>query len=111
MPLFNPDGTRITDMPIRRRANYARWREGLSDGEYQAIVADLNHRVDGQEVVYSSYLGAECLVKPIFGPVRRVAHNHAGLFFGLLLYEVMMNREENRQIEKHTRGKRYRRIP
>ncbi len=44
----------ITHIPHRR--DFERWRSHLNDDEYQAIVEELNSRIEGTEIQTSSWI-------------------------------------------------------
>jgi len=84
--------------PIRRiphEQEYGGWRAGLSDAQYDAIMAELNRLVDGKEVRTSSWLPPKggwegSVFQPIYDSACRRNYDAAGLFFGLLVWKMFM---------------------
>jgi hypothetical protein len=92
----NGDLKDITALP--HKADFDRWRAGLTDTEYDAIRDEIDRRVGDQEVNVSSFLpGADWSGTP-FWPIYASAGNRdfdaARKFFGLLVWEYMMNRDD-----------------
>ena len=83
---------------IPHQADYARWRSRLSDAEYQSIFDELNRRLEGDEIATSSWIPGADWRGTVFQPIHEIACNHdadkAALFFGLILWDVMMHRRE-----------------
>ena len=83
-------------------ADYERWRRRLSDLEYEAIFQELNERVNEHMqrngVVTSSWIPGADWTGTVFQPIYENACNYdadqAALCFGLILWDVMMQREE-----------------
>ena len=112
-----PNGERMTDIPRRRRTYHERRLRdcerrlrNMSGSDYFDVVATLNRIIDGQETVHSSQLGARWLPRREFLLVREAAGPTAHWFFGLLLWQVMMDRPENWGFVRATRGIIYRRL-
>jgi len=95
--IYSPD-TRsyLTDIPHRRE--YDIWRARITDLEYSAIMAALNERIEGDEIVTSSWIpGSDwtgTVYEPIYEKACRMNEDHAAKFFGLLLWEVVLNHED-----------------
>jgi hypothetical protein len=86
----------ITKIPHRRE--FERWRSRLTDSEYQAIVDDLNSRIDGTEIQTSSWMpGSDwsgTVFQPIYEKACEFSETASGLFFGLIVWVVFMDRPE-----------------
>ena len=86
----------ITSIPHRRE--YNRWRSRLSDSEYQAILDELNNRIDGTEIQTSSWIpGSDwsgTVFQPIYERACEFSETSSGLFFGLIVWVVFMERPE-----------------
>ena len=96
---------------VAHKKDFKRWRKGLTDDQYQAIVAAINRRIDGKKEVVAGKFCVECMGDATFQPVGDVCGDKARLFIGLLLMEAMMNREENwcAGPSVQNKGKHYRR--
>lgn len=88
--------TEITTIPHRR--DFDRWRKKLSDVEYQAIVDELNGRIDGTEIQTSSWIPGSDWYGTVFQPIYENACDYSAqssaLFFGLIVWKVFMDRPE-----------------
>lgn len=86
----------IKDIPHRH--DYDIWRRRLTDQEYNAIVEELNQRIETDEVHTSSWIPGADWTHTVFQPIYEKACmrdvDAAAKFFGLILWEVMMNRPE-----------------
>lgn len=86
----------VRDIPHQRE--YDIWRARIRDQEYLAIMAALNARIEGDEIVTSSWIpGSDWIgtvYQPIYSKSCRMNGDHAAKFFGLLLWEVMLNHED-----------------
>jgi hypothetical protein len=90
------DGKVITNIPYASK--YRLYRGRLSDQEYNAIVEELNRRIDTNEIHTSSWIPGSDWTETVYEPIYYKACNEdveeAGKFFGLILWVVMMNRPE-----------------
>lgn len=88
-------GKEIISIPYR--ANYERWRRNLSDEDFQLIFDELNERVDQNEILTSSWIPGSDWTNTVFQPIYEACGRNvdaAAKFFGLILWEVMMERPE-----------------
>jgi len=89
----------ITDIPYRNKFDVYRGR--LTDSQYAAICDELNRRIDegGGEVATAGWLPGADWSGTVFDPIYEVACRHdfeeSGKFFGLIVWDVMMRREED----------------
>ena len=60
-------GSEITSIPHRH--DFDRWRRGLSDSEYKAIVDELNSRINGTEIQTSSWMPGADWAGTVFEPI------------------------------------------
>lgn len=83
---------------ILHRREFDLWRSRLSDIEYQAIVDELNSRIDGTEIQTSSWMpGSDwsgTAFHPIFEKACQFSEDASALFFGLIVWVVFMERPE-----------------
>lgn len=69
----------------------------LNSKDYQAIVDELNSRIDGSDINTSSWIPGNDWTGSVFEPLYHACNQNieaSGLFFGLLLYDLMMNRPD-----------------
>jgi len=98
MPLYSVDDKKIiTTIPYNKK--YRLYRSRLTNAEYDAIVDELNRRIDSNEVHTSSWIPGSDWTGTVYEPIYTKACNYdvdeAGKCFGLFLWVVMMNRPEN----------------
>jgi hypothetical protein len=83
---------------IPHESDYQFWHDQLSDSEYQAIVDELNNRIDGTDIQTSSWIPGSDWTGTVFDPIYSKACSNnvteSGLCFGLFVWVVMMNRPE-----------------
>ena len=95
--LYSIDGKQITDIPRRRQEQFNAWLNNISDSDYNGIVAAINNYCDSHSPFTSSFIP-----KAIWGdepcqPILNACNQneeHAGFFFGLIVWQVMMDHEE-----------------
>ena len=91
-----PDMKRIDNVP--HNAEYLSWITGLIQVDSQAydrICGELNSRFDDREVDTSSWIPGSDWTETPFDPIYWAAgqdETAAGLFFGLLVWDVVMKR-------------------
>lgn len=88
--------TEITSIPHQR--DYERWRSRLTDEQYEAIVAELNRRIEGSEVQTSSWIPGADWTGTVFHPIYAVAcledESASARFFGLIVWDTFMRHPE-----------------
>lgn len=100
MSLFTIEEVEITDIPARRRSDFRIWRGRLSDADYQAVVEEINRRIDangGRDVVVSSFLPGNDWTGTPFEPLYHACHEDiqaSGWFFGLIMWQTIIDRDD-----------------
>lgn len=83
---------------IPHSKEFAIWRARLSDGEYQAIVDELNNRISGGTVHTSSWIPGSDWTGTVFQPIYEKAckksKEAAAEVFGLILWAVLSDRDD-----------------
>lgn len=83
----------ITEIPHKK--DYDRWRSGISSSEYQAIIDELSSKIHGTEIQTSSWIPGGDWTGTVYDPIYSKACAYdpvaSAKFFGLLLWEVMLN--------------------
>lgn len=98
MPLYaiGNQQEEITEVPHRK--NYETWVPRIPANDLEAIRRELNARIDGGVVHTSSWIpGADwqdTVFQPIYTLACRYNEESAAKCFGLILWEVMMERPE-----------------
>jgi len=81
----------IYDIPYE--VDFKRWRSRLSNAEYEAIVAELNQRIEGAEIHTSSWIPGNDWTGTVYDPIYQKACDQsateAGKCFGLFLWVVL----------------------
>jgi hypothetical protein len=98
MPLFSIDDTDTPIDHVPHGAQYRTLRARLSDVHFDAIRGELNTRIDGHEVRTSSWLPGSTWEDTVFFPIYLAAGHDRGLagkFFGQIVWEIFMNRDED----------------
>ena len=86
-------GQYIKDIP--HIEDYNAWRKILGDDEYRAIIDELNGRIEGEEIVTSSWIPGKDWTGSVFEPIYSKAcggnRTAAKKFLGILVWEVILN--------------------
>lgn len=88
-------GKMVHSLPHKR--DFDRWRARMSDAEYQAVCDTLNEMIDGDEIHTAGWMPGHDWTGTVFEPIYHACGDNtatAGLFFGLIVYDLMMRREE-----------------
>lgn len=97
--LISPDDSSpITNIPLSRQHAFSTWRSRLSAAEYGAIVAHLNNKISKDTIHNSSWLAAPewegTPLQVIYTKACRMDEEAAAKFFGLIVWETMIDRLE-----------------
>jgi len=95
--LFSIDtNSYITKIP--HKADYDRWKAGISDSEYHAIYDELNARISGSDIETSSWVPGNDWTGTVYEPIYKKACHYdvsaSAKFFGLILWHVVMEHKE-----------------
>lgn len=86
----------INNMP--HASDFAHWRAGLTEVEYEAIKAEVDQRIGDKEIEASSFLPGKDWSGTPFWPIYASAckrdFDAARKFFGLLVWEYMQERTD-----------------
>ncbi|RQN12498.1 hypothetical protein EHW71_02460 [Clostridium butyricum] len=86
----------ITKVPHSKEFNL--WVSRLSTVEYDAIIDELNNRIDGNDVNTSSWIPGNDWTGTVYEPIYTKACNNnidlSGQCFGLILFKVMIDRKD-----------------
>ena len=90
------EGKRVTTLPHPK--DYNTWRNRLSDADYEAIEDDLNRRIDAGDIHTAGWMPGSDWTDTVFEPIYHTACRknitHAAMFFGLIVFNVFMDRPE-----------------
>jgi hypothetical protein len=88
----------ITTIPRSRLRDYELWRGRLTGEEYQAILDELDCRIEGAEVQTSSWIPGSDWSGTVFHPIYERAcfgdESAAAKFFGLIVWDVFLRHSE-----------------
>ncbi|MEH6471013.1 MAG: hypothetical protein V7752_07165 [Halopseudomonas sp.] len=86
-------GKEIKTIPHKKA--YIRWRSRLSEADYAAIFEELSDKINNTDIQTSSWIPGANWAGTVFEPIYSEACENdpvaAAKFFGLLLWEVMLN--------------------
>jgi len=92
----NGNVKRIDHIPYAK--DYQQWKSKLTPDEYQSIEDAINDLIDGDEIHTSSWMPGSDWTGTAFMPIYDKACKRdttaAGLFFGLIVYKVVMERPD-----------------
>lgn len=87
---------KITNVP--HRDNFDSWRKNISDNDYNAIIDELNKRIDdNQEIHTAGWMPGHDWSDTVFYPIYIACNKNtaaAALFFGIIVFRVFMDRPE-----------------
>ena len=85
----------VTRLPHVKEFNA--WQSKISDTEFQAVVGRLNDLIDGDEVHTAGWMPGSDWTGTVFEPLYHACGQNveaSGLFFGLIVFHVMMERDD-----------------
>ncbi|MDR9839380.1 hypothetical protein [Herbaspirillum huttiense] len=87
----------LRDIP--HQDSYVRWRSRLTEKEYLAIAAELNSKIEGDEVHTSSWIPGDDWRGTVYEPIYEKAclrdASESGKCFGLFLWVVLQERSDS----------------
>ena len=103
-----PDLKRIDEVP--HRADYNRWRaelDRIDPGAFLIIHRELDLRFQNREVDTSSWIPGADWRNTSFQPIYEACQqdpNSAALFFGLIVWQVVMDRDDCWSFGRYEKG-------
>lgn len=96
--LYSVDaGKYVTSIPVKYKKEYEMWMKNLSSSDYQGIIDELNSRIDGSDINTSSWMPGNNWTGTVFDPIFIACGRNkvnSGFFFGLILFDLMIKRED-----------------
>ena len=94
------DGKPMMKIPHRKEYDY--WMTKIKPAEYDAIVDVINDYIDekiqnGMQPVTAGWIPGTDWIGTVYEPLYHAAGKsvlHAGFFFGIIVFDIMMNRSE-----------------
>lgn len=94
--LYSVDtGKYVEKLPHKKE--FDRWMKNLSASDYQNVIDALNQKVDLSDINTSSWIPGNDWTGTVYEPLYRACGNNkeaSGLFFGLILFDLLMRRED-----------------
>ena len=93
---------------VPHEATYLRWKSRMTAEELQAVKDELNRRIDGGDIHVSSWIPGSDWTDTVFDPIYSKAchcdEDAAGMFFGLILWDVLMERDDVWGFGRYSKG-------
>ena len=94
--LYSVDtGKYVKKLPHKKE--FDRWMKNLSASDYQNVIDALNQKVDLSDINTSSWIPGNDWTGTVYEPLYHACGNNkdaSGLFFGLILFDLLMRRED-----------------
>lgn len=88
-------GKYITHIPHEK--DFEKWMKKLSAADYKKIEDALNEMIDQNEINTAGWMPGNDWTGTVFQPIYEACGQNvtqAGMFFGLILFVILMNRED-----------------
>jgi hypothetical protein len=88
-------GKYVEKLPHKKE--FDRWMKNLSASDYQNVIDALNQKVDLSDINTSSWIPGNDWTGTVYEPLYHACGNNkdaSGLFFGLILFDLLMRRED-----------------
>ena len=82
---------------IPHKKDFDKWMKNLSDEDYKKIEDELNSKIDENDVNTAGWLPGDDWRGTVYEPIYKVCAKNvtqSGLFFGLIVFNILMNRED-----------------
>jgi hypothetical protein len=82
---------------IPHRKDYDRWRNSITDEDYQAICDELRSLISGSEIKTSSWIPGSDWTGTVYEPIYHACNEDevaSAKFFGLIVWHVFLDHEE-----------------
>lgn len=88
-------GKYVTRVP--HKTDFDKWMEKLSEEDYEKIEEALNNKIDQNDVNTAGWIPGHDWTGTVYEPIYEACGRNvtqAGMFFGLIVFELLMNRED-----------------
>lgn len=88
-------GKYVATLPHKK--DFDRWMKNLNRLDYDVICEELNRKINGNDVNTSSWIPGNDWTNTVYEPIYNACKNNvdlSGLFFGLILFELLMNKKD-----------------
>lgn len=94
--LFSIDtGKYVTKVPHKR--DFDRWMVNLSEDDLEKIETELNSKIDQSDINTAGWIPGHDWTGTVYQPIYEACNQNvtqAGMFFGLILFNLLMNRDD-----------------
>ena len=94
--LFSIDtGKYVTKVPHKR--DFDRWMANLSEEDLEKIETELNSKIDQSDINTAGWIPGHDWTGTVYQPIYEACNRNvtqAGMFFGLILFNLLMNRDD-----------------
>lgn len=94
--LFSIDsGKYVTSVP--HKGDFDRWMANLSDADLEKIETELNSKIDQSDINTAGWIPGHDWTGTVYQPIYEACNKNvtqAGMFFGLILFNLLMNRPD-----------------
>ena len=94
--LYSVDSSKYVKV-LPHKKDFDKWMKNLAVADYAAIVDELNSRIDGNDINTSSWMPGNDWTDTVFEPIYEACKKNivqSGLFFGLILFDLMIKRDD-----------------
>ena len=88
-------GKYVVKLP--HKMEFDAWMKKLPQADYEKIVDELNSKIDKSDINTSSWMPEDRDWDTVYKPIAVACGNNkeaSGLFFGLILFDLLMKRED-----------------
>ncbi len=89
-------GKRVTRLPHKKDFN--KWMSNLSAADYKAVVDDINAKINASDINTAGWLPGHNWDGTVYEALYDACgknQTQAGMFFGLLVFQILMDREDH----------------
>ena len=94
--LYSTDsGKYVTSVPHKKE--FEKWMKNLSIADYSKIEDAFNAKIDQNDINTAGWLPGHDWTGTVFEPIYNACGKNvtqAGMFFGLIVFELLMNRQD-----------------
>lgn len=94
--LFSIDsGKYVTSVP--HKGDFDRWMANLSEDDLEKIETELNSKIDQSDINTAGWIPGHDWTGTVYQPIYEACNKNvtqAGMFFGLILFNLLMNRPD-----------------
>ena len=82
---------------VHHKKDFDKWMKNLSADDYRKIEDALNEKIDQNDINTAGWLPGHDWTGTVFEPIYDACGKNvtqAGMFFGLIVFDLLMNRED-----------------